>query len=511
MALTQRLDLRQTQSLAMTPQLQQAIKLLQLSNLELVAYVEKELAENPLLEPATEDAAAAPEIESDQANSTAAAETPVVATDRVAENATASDVADQALDLDSTEIWTGERPADSLEVPETESGWHLGSWGEAGSPLRSSSDGFDWQDIASAPETLRDHLLRQAHTAIEDAETRLVAAYLVDCLDDAGYLTASSEEIANALGVEPALVDVALGHCQQFDPPGLFARSLRECLALQLAERDRLDPAMATMLDNLNLLAERNYAALSRVCRQDRSDIIDMVTEIRALDPKPAQRFAGGASPVVVPDVMVRSDGANGWLIQLNHDTLPRVLVNRDYHASIRQTAKSPADRNYLNDRLASANWLVKALDQRATTILRVATEIVRRQSDFLHHGVSGLKPLILRDIADEIEMHESTVSRVTSNKFIATPRGMFELKYFFSTALASTEGEDAHSAEMVRHRIKTLIADESPDEVLSDDRIAAMLGTCGIDIARRTVAKYREGMNIPSSTRRRREKSLSA
>ena len=511
MALSQRLDHRQTQSLAMTPQLQQAIKLLQLSNLELVAYVETELAENPLLELAVDDTAPIPEIDGELAEYGGLPETPLVATDRVAGDSEASDVADQALDIDGAEIWTDEQSADTDRTAKAETGWHLDNWGEPGGEVRSTSGGFDWQDIASAPETLRDHLLRQVHTGIEDADTRLIAAYLVDCLDDAGYLTISQAEVADALGAAPIMVANALDHCQQFDPPGLFARSLQECLALQLAERNRLDPAMAAMLDNLPLVAERNYAALGQLCRQDRANIIDMVTEIRALDPKPAQGFTGGASPVVVPDVVVRSDGADGWLIQLNYDTLPRVLVDRDYHASVRQTAKSQADRNYLNDRLASANWLVRALDQRANTILRVTTEIVRRQSDFLHHGINGLKPLILRDIAEAIEMHESTVSRVTSNKFIATPRGLFELKYFFSTALASTEGEVSHSSETVRHRIKTLIADESPNEVLSDDRIAAMLSSCGIEIARRTVAKYREGMNIPSSTRRRREKSLGA
>lgn len=317
------------------------------------------------------------------------------------------------------------------------------------------------------------------------------------------------DEAAEALGTAAGRVAEALEQCQRLDPPGLFARSLSECLALQLAERDRLDPAMATMLDHLDLLAHRNYAALGRLCGLDQPDIIDMVAEIRALNPKPAEGFANSVSQTIVPDVLVRSDGTDGWSIQLNQDTLPRILINRSYHAAVRQAARTPEDRNYLSDRLASASWLVKALDQRANTILRVASEIVRQQSGFLHRGITGLKPLILRDIAEAIDMHESTISRVTSNKFIATPRGIFELKYFFTTALGSTAGETAHSAETVRHRIKTLIAAETPNQVLSDDRIAAMLGKDGIDIARRTVAKYREGMSIPSSTRRRREKIL--
>ena len=267
--------------------------------------------------------------------------------------------------------------------------------------------------------------MHQVQTEIADPEIRLIATYLVDCLDDAGYLTITVDEVAEALGTTAGRVAQALEHCQRFDPPGLFARSLSECLALQLAERDRLDPAMATMLERLDLLAERNYGALGRLCGLDRPDIVDMVAEIRALDPKPAERFANRVSQTVVPDVLVRSDAADGWLIQLNQETLPRILINRSYHAAVRRAAKTPGDRNYLSDRLASASWLVKALDQRANTILKVATELVRQQSSFLHRGITGLKPLILRDIAEAIDMHESTISRVTSNKFIATPRGL--------------------------------------------------------------------------------------
>jgi len=502
MALTQRLDLRQSHSLVMTPQLQQAIKLLQLSNIELASYVDKELAENPLLELADEEGGDA----SVALEQPVEAEVPLEPTDKVTDDAARSDVADQALDLDQANLWNTEKPADAAEP---ESGWQLASWGEPGGQTSQEGHAADWEDIASASESLRDHLLRQLQTEIDDGQARLIAAYLVDCLDEAGYLTVSVAEVALALGTTTERVADALEQCQRFDPPGLFARSLRECLALQLAERNRLDPAMATMLDHLDLLAQRNHAVLGRICGLDRSDIIDMVGEIRALDPKPAERFTKNVAQTVVPDVIVTGDGAGGWAVRLNQETLPRLLVNRDYHAAVRRSARSPADRHYLNDRLASANWLVKALDQRANTILRVATELIRQQGAFLDHGIGGLKPLILRDIAEAIDMHESTISRVTSNKFIATPRGVFELKYFFTTALASTAGDGAHSAETVRHRIKSLIASETPDAVLSDDQIAAMLGEGGIEIARRTVAKYREGMSIPSSTRRRREKVL--
>ena len=502
MALTQRLDLRQSQSLVMTPQLQQAIKLLQLSNIELAAFVDKELAENPLLELAEEEGGDA-HLDLERP---AEAEAPLAPTDKVTEDAATGDAAGQALDLDQADLWAGERPPDAAD---TDAGWQIGSWGEPGGQAHQEGHAADWEDIASAPETLRDHLLRQVQTEIDDGATRLIASYLVDCLDEAGYLAVSVSEVALALGTTTDRVADALAQCQRFDPPGLFARSLRECLALQLAERDRLDPAMATMLDHLDLLAQRDHALLGRLCGLDRSDIIEMVGEIRALNPKPAERFAKSVAQTIVPDVIVTGDSAGGWAVRLNQETLPRLLVNRAYHAAVRRSARSQTDRHYLNDRLASANWLVKALDQRANTILRVATELIRQQGAFLDHGIGGLKPLILRDIADAIDMHESTISRVTSNKFIATPRGVFELKYFFTTALASTAGDGAHSAETVRHRIKSLIASETPDAVLSDDQIAAMLGEGGVEIARRTVAKYREGMSIPSSTRRRREKVL--
>ncbi|MEO1226909.1 MAG: RNA polymerase sigma-54 factor, partial [Pseudomonadota bacterium] len=310
MALTQRLDLRQSQSLVMTPQLQQAIKLLQLSNIELTAYVDKELAENPLLELVDEDGGDAP----DALEQPVEAETPLAPTDKVTNDAAPSDTADQALDLDQGNLWNAEKPADAAEP---EAGWQLGSWGEPGGQAPQDGHAADWEDIASAPESLRNHLMRQVQTEIDDGEARLIAAYLVDCLDEAGYLTVSVAEVALALGTTTDRVADALEQCQRFDPPGLFARSLRECLALQLAERNRLDPAMATMLDHLDLLAQRNHAVLGRLCGLDRSDIIDMVGEIRALNPKPAERFTNNVAQTVVPDVIVTGDGARGWAVRL--------------------------------------------------------------------------------------------------------------------------------------------------------------------------------------------------
>jgi RNA polymerase sigma-54 factor len=296
---------------------------------------------------------------------------------------------------------------------------------------------------------------------------------------------------------------------QDFDPPGVFARDLRECLGLQLRDRNRLDPAMQALLDNLPLLAARNAPALIRLCGVDAEDLAEMVAEIKALDPRPGHAFDPPLAQPVIPDIMMRADPQDGWIVELNADTLPRVLVNNRYYARISQAARSKAEREYLTDRLQAANWLVKSLHQRATTILKVASEIVEQQDGFFRHGVQALRPLILRDIADAIGMHESTVSRVTTNKYIATPRGLFELKYFFTSSIAASRGGEAHSAEAVRFRIRGLIDREPSGDTLSDEKLVELLQKDGVDIARRTVAKYREAMRIPSSVQRRREKML--
>jgi RNA polymerase sigma-54 factor len=288
----------------------------------------------------------------------------------------------------------------------------------------------------------------------------------------------------------------------------VFARDLAECLALQLRDRNRLDPAMQKLLDNLPLLAARNAAALMRVCGVDAEDLAEMVAEIKALDPRPGHAFDPPLAQPVIPDIVMRAQQGE-WIVELNSETLPRVLVNNRYYARISRAARSKTEREYLTDRLQAANWLVKSLHQRATTILKVAAEIVRQQDGFFRHGVQALRPLILRDIADAIGMHESTVSRVTTNKYMATPRGLFELKYFFTSSIAASRGGESHSAEAVRFRIRGLIDAEPSDDTLSDEKIVELLQKDGVDIARRTVAKYREAMRIPSSVQRRREKML--
>ncbi|MCB2100294.1 MAG: RNA polymerase factor sigma-54 [Rhodobacterales bacterium] len=524
MVLTPRLDLRQTQSLVMTPQLQQAIKLLQLSNLELTEYVERELEQNPLLE---RDEGPRDDLEGAMMGAEPMGEPDEPAGDGFSADGTgvleAADLslsngpevsADASLDVDYDNLWNNGE-ADGAGGPGAAPGGgdnlHLG--GELGQFAAAAGRGFDDQDsdiaqYVAGTESLRDRLTQQIAMDLSDPADRLVAAHLMEMLDEAGYLVGDLMDLADTLNTDLSHVEAVLDRVQHFDPPGLFARSLSECLALQLRDLNRLDPAMQALLDNLDLLAKHDLQGLLRICGVDHEDLAEMVAEIRALDPKPGLTQGDDLAQPITPDVLMHADGKGGWMIELNADNLPRVLVNNHYYSTISASARSKSDRQYLSECLQSANWLVKSLHQRATTILKVATEIVRQQDAFFRQGVRHLKPLVLRDIAEAIEMHESTVSRVTSNKFMATPRGIFELKYFFTPAISSADGGEAHSAEAVRHRIKALIDAESPKSIISDDKIVAILKQESVDIARRTVAKYREAMGIPSSVQRRRQKS---
>ena len=499
MALGQRLEIRQGQSLVMTPQLQQAIKLLQLSNLELAEYCEAELERNPMLE--RDDREGAPVAD-------AAAGAAESAPGERADEALARDDFSRAADMDEAahdNMYDGEQTARMAEAPQ---GASLTDW----TTVRGNGGGFEGEDALesaiSAQVTLKDHLEGQLAIAALLPEDRMICTALIDAVDETGYLRAEPAEIAQRLGCEIEDVEAVLGVLQGFDPVGVGARDLRECLALQLQARDRLDPAMDAMLTRLDLVARRDTGPLSALCGVDGEDIADMIGEIRTLNPKPGLAF--GSEPVtpVVPDVFVRVGADGGWQIELNADTLPRLLVNNRYYSQVSRGARDKDSKTYLADCLANANWLVKSLDQRARTILKVATEIVRHQDAFLTHGVRHLRPLNLRIIADAIQMHESTVSRVTSNKYIATPRGLFELKYFFTASIQSLDGAESHSAEAVRDRIREMIDNEDRREILSDDRIVSLLTADGVNIARRTVAKYREAMRIPSSVERRRLKS---
>jgi RNA polymerase sigma-54 factor len=493
MALVPKLELRQGQQLVMTPQLQQAIRLLQLSNMDLNSFIETELERNPLLEreEATPEPAEPPQPETadDQDGDWAAEPEPRA-------NAAADD---------------GE------EGPEGPGG-RSADYDQAGwASLRSRSGGaFNGEDpnleeFVAAGRSLPDYLSEQLHVAVTDPAERLIGAHLIYMVDETGYLRGDLDELADRLGAPRSLIDKVLGALQAFEPCGVFARNLSECLALQLKEQNRYDPQIARLLDNLHLLGSHNLAGLKRAVGVDAQELAEMIAEIKGLNPKPGLQFGSVQIQPVLPDVLVRPARDGSWIVELNSDTLPRVLVNRSYYATVSSTARSDKDKSYLLDCLQTANWLVKSLDQRARTILRVAEEIVRQQDGFLTFGIEHLKPLNLKAVADAIKMHESTVSRVTSNKYMSTPRGVFELKYFFTSAIASADGEEAHSSEAVRHRIRQLIEEEKAQSVLSDDKIVEQLKRDGIDIARRTVAKYREALRIPSSVQRRREKQMAA
>jgi RNA polymerase sigma-54 factor len=376
------------------------------------------------------------------------------------------------------------------------------------------ADDRDLEDLLANRPCLRDHLGEQLRLTFADRADRLIGAYLIALLEPAGRLSAAPAAIAAALGVEAARVEAVRQRMMRFEPVGMFARTLAECLGAQLAEKNRLDPAMQALLANLDLLAKRDLKRLLTICGVDWDDLQDMIGEIRALDPKPGAAWDAQALPPVIPDVLMRAAPGGDWVLELNPETLPRVLVNESFYTRVSHTAgKDQAGRDtksFLTEKLATANWLVKSLHQRAQTILKVSAEIVQRQDGFFRHGVTHLRPLILRDIADTVSLHESTVSRVTANKYIATPRGIFELKYFFTTAIAGSGGE-SHSAEAVRHRIRALVGAETASDILSDDAIVVVLRKEGVDIARRTVAKYREALRIPSSVQRKREKAVPA
>jgi RNA polymerase sigma-54 factor len=358
------------------------------------------------------------------------------------------------------------------------------------------------------PKSLRKHIEEQVAVMTADPADRLICSHLTDLLDDSGYFTGDCEAIACQLGCDLDVVERGLSLLQKCEPAGLFARSLSECLTLQLADRGRLSEEMEIIVDHLELVASRDVAALAALCELTDSDIVELVQELRTLDPKPGLAFDSDVVQTMVPDVYVQPDSAGNWSVSLNNDTLPKVLVDNAYYAVISRGARTREEKSYIQESLQSANWLVRALDQRAQTILKVASELIRQQDAFLAKGVHYLRPLTLRDIADQVEMHESTISRVTSNKYMATPRGVFELKYFFSSSIPGTNGTAAHSAESVRHRIKELIDSETVENVLSDDRLVTVLADDDIEIARRTVAKYRESLQIPSSVQRRRQKS---
>lgn len=516
MVLSHRLNLKQQQSLVMTPQLQEAIKLLQMSNIELAGYIEAELEQNPLLEldDSERDDPVAPDGDGDgiddrnppDENGFDDAADQLQDSLELANAESLPDAADTPLDTSYDDVWDSDSsPANADLGPAAYDA--APTTGSAGSTaFNAIDDGIESR--VSDSLTLRDHLTGQLNVDFQDAADRMIGLYLIEMLDESGRLAGELTEAAERLGCSLDRVEAVLERMQGFDPPGVFARNLKECFEIQLREKDRLDPAMQALLDNLHLFEKYDRQALLKVCRVDDEDFQEMLADLRALNPYPASMFEHDLIQPITPDVLMRPHPDGGWQVELNTETLPRVLVNRQYFSHVSRGARRKKDREYLVEQLNSANWLVKALHQRATTILKVSAEIVRQQDAFFVHGVSHMRPLILRDVAEAVSVHESTVSRVTSNKYMASPRGIFELKYFFSASLSSADGQNAHSAEAVRFRVKALCDAETADTVLSDDDIASRLRDDGIDIARRTVAKYREAMSIPSSVRRRRMKA---
>ena len=537
MAMGPRLDIRQTQGLVMTPQLQQAIRLLQLTNLELGQYVEQELERNPILERADQDGSTElSDFEEGNLNTDPLVDNlgeAIAASDGIVDDGMVGDAAaveldagtlpaegdlDGAqgpLDTDHSESYNNDGVSDRPEGQEQAApseGFEVGDWSGASTGLSGGeSSTVTLEQVLSSEISLKDHLLEQMNVLLVDPAQRIIGHDLIDHLDEAGYLSEAADAIAERLGCDEALVEQVLSQMQRLDPPGILARNLSECLALQLQDKDRYDPAMQALVENLHLLAAMDIPQICTVCGVDREDADEMIAELKALNPKPGLAFDYDVAAPVVPDVFVTEKADGGWNVELNSDNLPRILANRKYYAEINEAARRKEDKAYISECMQSANWLIKSLDQRARTILSVSSELVRQQDAFLANGVQDLRPLNLRAIAEVVGIHESTVSRVTSNKYMATPRGMFELKYFFTSALSSANGGDDYSSEAVRNRLRGLIDKESSAAVLSDDKLVEILRTSGIDIARRTVAKYRDAMGIPSSVQRRRAKRMEA
>ena len=504
MALGAKLKLKQSQSLVMTPQLQQAIKLLQLSNIELAAFVEEQLESNPLLERGTGD-------ENRRGEDAPIAEEASPSLDELRLDAPAQ-AASEAMDTPLSREFEDASPGDLVQqMPEANMAQSTGGeidWSKAGSGGSFSSSGGEYDAAANTAiaRTLDVHLTEQLAMAVSKPTDRLIGAHLIDHVDENGYMRADINDIAQRLGVDIERVENMLTTMQGFEPAGIMARNLKECLALQLSERGEISDSMQALLDNLELLAKHDLGKLAKLCSTDKAGLKDMAARLRRLSPKPGLAFGASMAAAIEPDVFIREQPNGGWAVELNSETLPRVLINSRYYAEVCSLSDDEGVKTFMSECQSNASWLVKSLDQRARTILKVASEIVKQQDGFFAYGIDHLRPLNLKAVADAIEMHESTVSRVTSNKYMATPRGNFELKYFFTASIPSVDGGEALSAEAVRHKIRGLISEETVKNVLSDDKIVALLRAEGIDIARRTVAKYRESMGIQSSVERRRQ-----
>ncbi|WP_172116310.1 RNA polymerase factor sigma-54 [Halomonas hibernica] len=462
------LQLRIGTQLTMTPQLQQAIALLQLSTLDLRQEIQQALDANPMLE------------QEDEFGEQATVETP-------------------------GEEWSESIPEElSVDSDWSDTYQDMGSSG--------SSEGPDFERQA-AGQSLHGHLLWQLAMTDFTAREQLIAESLIDALDANGYLTQPLNDIRDGLraqsieGLSQRELETILMRLQQFEPTGVFARDLRECLMLQLAtlpdDTPLLVPARRLVRQFLEALGKNDMRLLKRRLSLDDEQLDDVIGLIRSLDPRPGSAYGATDDSYITPDLVVRHDH-EGWHLELNPEALPRLRIQPDYASLIKRADKSQ-DNQFLKEHLQEARWLIKSLSSRNDTLLRVGREIITRQIGFLEHGEEAMKPLILADIAEAVEMHESTISRVTTQKYIHTPRGVFELKYFFSSQISGQDGADSHSSTAIRARLKKLIQDEPPGKPLSDSRLVTLLGDGGITVARRTVAKYRESLGIPSSSERRR------
>lgn len=494
MALNARLNIRQAQTMSVTPQLLQSIRLLQFTHMELSRFIDDQIEQNPLLDYNDRDADSGIEPSAPDA-SIFDGSMETVSTQSMQET----------FDTSMENVFPDDNARASIEQG------RMGPDATVNLPFGvNEHTGSDIEDYVAGQLSLRDHVTEQMAFMVTTVQDRLIAAELVDALDERGYIDIDLAAMAERLACDIEDVEAVLGALQECEPAGLFARDLTECLRLQCIRLNRLDPAMGALIDNLALLARRDFKTLRQLCGVDDNDLLDMLGEIRGLDPHPGKVFDTGGSHAIIHDVSVTEAGDGTWRIELNEEALPRVLVNRDYHATLSRDVGAGAEKTFVSDCFANANWLERSLNQRAQTILKVATEIVKQQDAFFAEGVRSLKPMTMKMVADAIEMHESTVSRVASNKYMMTPRGLFELRYFFTVAISASGTSDdgeAHSSESVRQKIRDMIDAEDPKKVLSDDALVAQLSADGVAIARRTVAKYREAMGLSSSVQRRREK----
>lgn len=488
MAITPRLEIKQTQSLLMTPELRQAINLLQLNNVELNELVEQELSRNPLLEK-----------ETDRLNEQPDDHAPSIDNLNDAPS-TVEEEFKPDIDYDSSfdDDYASDREGYDLAEDYSWADYNKNKDNHSGEP------DFDYcEQRLAAGKSLYRFLEEQINIKFTTAADKIIARRLCENLDRAGYFRGNITELAQALKTSDCRINRVLSDLKGFEPSGIFAENLRECLTIQLKDRNRFDPVIAQFLDNLPLLAEGKLNELKQICRIDNDDLASIIADIKSLNPKPAADWDHDITSYVIPDVFVRRLKNGDYRVELNSMTLPRVLINHQYYSQI--LGKDKSAKRYLKENLSAANFLIRAMHQRASSILRVSEEIVRTQKDFFDYGIEKLKPMSLKDIAYNLEMHESTVSRVTANKYMQTPIGLFELKFFFSAAAGSYTGNDDMSTMTIKHKIKQLIAQEQAGNILSDDKIAELLAQEGIKIARRTVAKYRESLEIPSSAERKR------